>query len=451
MKPSRKKPAPPLWLGKTALFCFFWAIPGATFAQVQSTTLSAALEAALARNPSIHAVENQRKAAEARTREAGRGRLPTLSLASGYTRYEEPNIVVPIHRAGVFPPLDDQIYEARFQLQVPLYDGGRTRAHERAAQASVEENRAQEDLARIRIVEEVGRMFVQAGGLEDRARLTESRMRSLRRRRDELARLLEEGRVSPADFALISAAVETARADSAEIESKKWEIAVRLGQLVRAGGPVFPSLAGLDAVGGAKQEEIGSVPLDRTAPQVSKARAQLTRAGALRSLAARSFRPEVRGFALYSYRSGADLDPIGEWAAGVTLQLPLFEGGRRLAGLDAARASLRAAQSNLRSVQDTQDAELKIALERGETARVRRRHVSSAVEETARFVAAYQEMYEAGRVSLSELLAQEAELLQLKIQERDLAYQEMLAALHSHAAAGTLTPRTAKKIIRSMP
>ena len=40
--------------------------------------------------------------------------LPQLYANAGYTRYEEPNIITPIHQLGVFPPLDDEIYEATF-------------------------------------------------------------------------------------------------------------------------------------------------------------------------------------------------------------------------------------------------------------------------------------------------------------------------------------------------
>lgn len=88
--------------------------------KMEKMSLSQALEMALANNPHIAMIKGQREAADAKVWEAKGAFLPQILVSAGYTRYEEPNIIVPIHQVGVFPPLDDQIYESSLQVKIPL-------------------------------------------------------------------------------------------------------------------------------------------------------------------------------------------------------------------------------------------------------------------------------------------------------------------------------------------
>ncbi len=418
------------------LLLFFLSVAGAG-AQERHMRLDEALRAALENNPTLGAVHNQRRVAEARTRETMSGFLPQLSLNASYTRYQEPNIILPIHQVGVFPPLDDQIYDARVQLYLPIFDGGKTFASRRAAKAGMRESREQEEEARIAIMERITQIFIQAQEIEDKAGLVTARVRSLQRRHDELSLLLGEGRISPADLANVAAFLDGARADSIEIAMKKTELALRLGQLVGSSEAVYPRLDDTRHLQLFSQAPDTSL-LHRPGPQVRKARAKVEQAKAMKSLAVRSFLPDISGFATYIYRSGADLDLIGEWAAGVSVKLPLFTGGRRIAKVRQTQAALSAAENNLQAVQTAQQTELQIARRQWQSAKQRRERISVAVENKASSVAAWQKMYEAGRIPLSELLLRETELLQLQIQERSLAWQEVLSVLRYQSIAGTL-------------
>ncbi len=428
----------------TLLLFELGAVAAAGGTQERHIALSEALRMALENNPAVEAMHSQRRAAEARTREAMSGFLPQLSLNASYTRYQEPNIILPIHQVGVFPPLDDQIYDARVQLYLPIFDGGRTFASRRAARAGMHESRVQEEETRIALAERITQIFIQAQEITDKENLITARVRSLQRRHDELSLLLGEGRVSPADLANVSAFLHGARADSIEIAMKKTELALRLGQLTGAGGELYPRLEDARAL-----QKIGvlsdTLLLHRQGPQVRKAQARVEQARAMKALAVRSFLPDISGFATYIYRSGADLDLIGEWAAGVSVKLPLFTGGRRIAKVRQAGASLSAAESNLRAAETAQQTDLELALQQLHSARQRRQRIGAAVTSKATSVAAWQEMHKAGRIPLSELLVRETELLQLQIQERSLAWQEVLSALRYQAIAGTL-PEVIEKI-----
>jgi outer membrane protein TolC len=448
---NRLKPVALLWRLACA-FVLLWMVPHAAIAQSVSMTLMEALNAAEAHSPAIGAAKRQREAAEAGTREVASELYPQLSLAAGFTRHQEPNVIVPIHKVGVFPPLDDQIYETSIQLRQSIFNGGRTRARKRAAEAGVLELRAQEDQVRIDLVEGVAQIFILAREQRDRADLIAARIRSLQRRQDELSLLLSEGRVSPADIAQIAASAEAARADSIEAEGKRSELAIRLGQLIGGGRRVYPTDENSTAANNTDFEE---EPLDPQAddslqagPRAAKARAQVARATALHSLATRSIWPDISGFASRVYRTGGDLDPSGEWAAGIALRLPLFEGGRRLASRKAAKASMQGAQYALRSVEEAEAADRQIALEQQKSAHARRQYIAAAARSKSRSVAATQELYQAGRVPLSELLVQETDLLNLQIQERGTAYAETMAILRYYAVAGRLTAQGISEIVR---
>jgi len=418
--------------------------------------LSEALAHALERNPAIEAVMAQRQAVESRIWEARSGYWPQLTLSAGATRYQEPNIIIPIHQIGEFPPMDNTIYESAVQLKLPLFNGGRTRAASRAAGAQINESQAQQDLTEIGIIEGITRIYVQAQEMNDRAALSTARLSVLYQRHSELALLLQEGRISPADLALVASSIASARSDSIEITSRKSELAWRMARLLGQNQPVMPVTAlaaeaednGMSSP--AEPPDLG-IAADINGPEVRSAQAQLARARAVRDQAASTFWPEISGFGIYNYRSGGEWDPIGEWAAGISLRLPLFEGGRRIANVSAANASLRAAEAQLQAARDGQHTELEIAREQWQAAQVRQQHLALAAENMQRSVAAQRTTYGAGRTSLSDLLAQEAELLRLQSDERGAAYTGQFALLRFHAIAGTLTAELAINLERRIP
>lgn len=425
--------------------------------KVKSMTMPEALEVALAQNPGLRAAQAQNQAAESRVREAKSGYLPQLAFTAGYTRYQEPNIVVPIHRTGVFPPLDNDIYEGITSLKVPLFNGGRTRAAHRTAGAFASETRAIEELTGLQLLEGIAQIYIQSQELQDKKTLVLARLNTLYRRYDELRTLLREGRISSADLALVTSAIGTSRSDSLEIEAKVYELFVRLGQVVGADGPIQPVISSpSQSQFEGLQEKVGlpdsgKIVADYRGLELRRAQAHLERAEAQYAQAARAFWPEISGFASYILRAGDDLDQTGEWAAGISLRLPLFEGGRRLAAKSAAKSSLAAADEQLRSVWQNQTAGLRIAYEQWRISGERRWHLAEAVENKSRSVSAYKLIYDAGRVTLSELLTQETELLRMQMDERSMAYGELLAMLRYHATAGTLTADLARMIVRNVP
>ena len=422
---------------------------------VSRISLSDALQVVSSDNPQLKAMVSYRDAAEARVSETTSDYFPRVSLSAGYTRYEENNIIIPIHKVGVFPPLDNDIYESVAQMSIPIFNGGRTRSARHASQAIVHERDAQIDLVNNNMIAAIGHIFIQAQELDDRLDLIKSRLEFLNRRYHEFTVLEKEGRVSPSDKALVQSEIETARFDSLDVESHRRELSVTLGQLLGRKEPITPHIASLPQSVHEDQatslRSLSPIHDEMAAPEIRIAEAQLNRTEALKELSARSFWPEISGVALYNFRSGDDLDFTNEWAAGVRIQMPLFDGGRRLAGISASKASFRAAQEQLESERQKLVSKLRIERDKWQTVQIQKKHLKAAVRAKAASVDGQRELFKEGRIQLSGLLIQENELLRIQIQERVAAYREMTALINYYTMQGSLTSEHVEQLVRRLP
>jgi outer membrane protein TolC len=265
---------------------------------------------------------------------------------------------------------------------------------------------------------------------------------ALRERHGELSLLEAEGRVTAADVALVNSTIDAGRSDSLTLESQFFELALHLGQLVGSEGPNVPATAPTESSRSSAFPELPIQGTDPAAPgpRVLMAEADLRRAEAQRSQSRSLFWPEVSAMGVYTARAGQDRDPIGEWAAGIAVRIPLFDGGRKIGANRGATAAVAAAREALLAEQQNEQVELRIALDRWNVAQHRRDVLAEAVAGRSASVNATQQLYSSGRVSLSELLNQEAELLRLRIDERKEVYAASLAALDYYSTRGMLTP-----------
>ncbi|GAB4363543.1 MAG: hypothetical protein Kow0042_01480 [Calditrichia bacterium] len=417
-------------------------------------TLDQILDGALKKNPSIQAAQWRKLAAEKRIWEARSGFFPRINVIGSYTRYKEPMIITPIHEPGKFPPLDDKIFTSQLQLQLPLFNGGRTSATYKAAKASAAESKAQGESVETKVIQNVAGIYLQAKEVTDKRHLIAQRLNALRQRYRELSLLQREGRVSEADFALMNSSLQSTLADSLELESAWYQLGIQLGQIIGVGHPIIPDVSDLS---GSETTIIEADLLPDTtnieershSPEIKKARAQLMQAKAMKSLATRSFLPEVSGFYVQNTNSGgSEWNPVSEWAVGLTVRIPLFDGGRRIASVGAAGAAEKAAAANLTNTLLEKKALLEMAFLKWQTTFKQRQFLTQAVESKQKYVEAQQKLYKEGRISLSELLTQETELLTLQIQEKELRYTEQRAIIDYHTLIGDLTAENVKKILQ---
>ena len=107
----------------------------ASVVAAQPLTLTEAVEAALASEPSLSLARSQREGAEAAVDEAEAARRFQLSLTGSVFRHDEPMIVSPIHgfTPDEIPPFDRTLVQSQLGATVLLWDGGTAKARIRQA------------------------------------------------------------------------------------------------------------------------------------------------------------------------------------------------------------------------------------------------------------------------------------------------------------------------------
>ncbi len=115
--------------------------------------------------------------------------------------------------------------------------------------------------------------------------------------------------------------------------------------------------------------------------------------------------------------------------------------------MGAANAAEKAAAASVNNTLLEQRASLEISYLKWNAARERRLALARAAESKQKYVEASRKLYREGRISLSELLTQETELLALQLQEKELRYTEQRVILDYHALIGNLTTENVKKIL----
>lgn len=410
-------------------------------------SLNDALTEALKSNHQAGAAAMKLKEAEAGVRTAKSSLLPGLVTIGDYTRNEEPVLVYPMHGSPTpADPLEFEksIYSGIIRLDVPILDlSGLSGIG--AAKRTVDAQRAQSTVIRQGIMAGVMEIFIQMGQISDNLTLIDSHIKALERRQTELKTLAQEGRVSPAHVAEAGASLNSAISDRLELLHRKEELGYRLGVLLGRKQPVYPrkhifSLAALS----------GQDIIEETFPAGPKtlaAEAGYAAAEAGKDAAQFSFAPRVDGFASQSLRSGPEIDFSSEWSLGLTVTLPIFTGGERLARLGAAEARAEAARYERDSALINEQSQAAVLQSRWENTAVRRTYLAEAVQNQILSVTATESRYKEGRSSLSDLLSEETTLLELRMREQSLLYEQLLSYIAYNQIAGKLSPSIAQTFI----
>jgi outer membrane protein TolC len=411
-------------------------------------SLTAAVDEALRESPRLHLARAQFSGAEAAAGQRRSSLLPDLVAMGEYARSEDPSLVYPMNGpATQANPLvfDDSIYTAVLQLDVPILDLP-SLAATRAAGHGVDAQRARTLQTEQEVIAGVVEIYVQAAQIDDNLSMMDGHIAALERRLAELRILAEAGRVPPASVAELEATLQSVRADRLTVEQRRMEIARRLGLLLGRSELVVPLVPdfglppAMPAVGDESVQPVGG-------PAIAAAEAQLAAAEAGRVASRTSFAPRVSGYARETARSGSDIDFAGSWTLGLTVTLPLFTGGERLARVDAAEAEVEAARISRNSLAISEATERSILADRWTVAAERRDLLRRAADNRARSLAALESRYAEGRASLSDVLAEESTLLELRMHERSTRYDQLLSYVAWIQRAGDLSPALIETLI----
>ncbi len=422
------------------------ALAGASTAGAQAPqrlSIVDAVDAALARFPSVAASTARKEAAEAATARASAAWWPSVRVGASATQYEEPMLVSPIHglTPGGAPSFDETLYKGWGELTYTLFDGG-------ARGARIREGRelsaaAGEELASTR--QELTRSVV-ATYLETLSRggvlaAHESRIEALRAEADRVRQRLDAERASKMDLLRIEAALAGAEAERVRAASQLDVSARDLARLtglpaeqVRPERLVPPGYRGPDAT---DRNALAGAALSGN-PALEAARRGVAAAEARVSVARSARMPRADLAGAYTGYASVQGDSTGEWNLGVRVSMPLFAGGEISSGVDAAEAQRRAAAEGLRVAELQIAGQVDRAVSAVETARARVGSLEIAVSRSEEIVRIERLRLETGTGTQGDYLRAEADLLEARSMLIEARHGELASRVELARLSGRL-------------
>lgn len=336
---------------------FMWSAA----ASAQQPALPLTLEEALDRGQreSLRIVELQARVDVAAAAEAGQRAAdrPLIAAIAGYTRtnhVQEFQILTPTVplRSTLYPDVPDN-YRARFDLQWPIYSGGRDDALVRAARA--EREAVGSDLLAVRadLRLEITRAFWALVTAREAEQVLDRSVESLDAHVRDVRARLDQGLVPPNE--VLSAEAQRARERVLAIEARnaRGSVEADLGRLIgeASGRPIVPQVP--PSAASVKAEDLAALLEEarRSRPerQAFEERAAASRARATAASAAA--RPQVGINGGYDYaRPNPRIFPRVDdwedsWDISVNLSWSLWDGGRHRAERAQAEAGTRAVEA----------------------------------------------------------------------------------------------------------
>jgi len=408
-----------------------------------SLTLEACVRIALDENPSLQAAREGAASAREGAGMAKASYYPSLSLDAGYRRWEShaflPSSLTGMGIRPVIGPIDD--WSAGLKAGYVLFDSGERAARMRSALAL--RDLAEEEAERIR--QDIALAVHQAFYNLLAAREAESVARKNLERAESHLKLAEEfyaaGAVPQAD--VVRARVETADG-KLQLVRTSGKVGIALGRLNLAMGlPVESKIDIVPEPGEIKSpeqmnpEEILALAIDRR-PEIRAVVNKKESAESSVAAAKSSFGPDVTANVAYGFRDSDFVPGDRDWAVGISVNLPLFQGFRRTHELAQARREAAKQEAEIHAVK------LRIREEAWSALLSFREYyqavkASEAVlldaEESMRMI---RERYQAGAATATDLLDAQTTLARAEYVKQEAHYSCLAAQSLLQRATGTI-------------
>jgi outer membrane protein len=428
--------------------------PGVVAQTQQPLSLRDAVNQALERNPALAASKDQAEASRARVGEAKAGWFPRVDVSQGFTRGNNPVYVFGslltqrqftaadfnLSRLNAPTPLDN--FQTQISGQMSLFDSGRTYLREKGAKqmataADYETAQARQDLI-LRVVRAYYGVIVAQEDLKaaeqalDSAKSNEQRVRTMEK----------AGLVVTSD--LLSAEVFRAQMQDREIRAKNAVEVARLN-LGREMGLVPGTMP--DVTGQLEQPTAIARGVDEwekmamaERPVLRAAEMQDKAAGDNRKLAKVDFGPQIGLFGNYERDAETMGGPSGtNWVAGARLDLNIFSGGAQRSRLAEATAQKLQAEHQLTWLRSGIDLEVRQAFLDAQAAAQRAAAARDAVNQASESLRIIQNRYQAGLVTITELLRAQTSQLDARTGYLAALHDWQVARAQLERAAGQLT------------
>lgn len=451
----RHWPAVPLFL----VLCHAFASAGLAAQESiapPSLTLSAAVERALDRYPAVAAARSRLAEASETVGEIAASRGPLLKVNAQALGYDDPMLTSPIHsfRPADIPPFSETIVQGSLSAAYTLLDSGASR--ERARQATAQEASAEAALSATEQATAARVAAAYAGALARAEILAaqEARLAALGLELDRARQLFAAGKAAEVETLRADAAVAAAEADrtraASALDSSERDLArllraepeeTRAGRLARWSPPLPPA----ESRAALAERAVAA------GPAVEQARQQIAAADAARALARSAYFPKLDLVgALQEFREGSS-DYTGDWNAGVSVVVPIWDGGqtgRRVARAGAQRDTAAAllAQSELDAREAVDRAWNTLA-----DSSARAGALSRAADRLAEVARVQRLLLEVGSGTQVDYLAAEAELAATRASATEARTAALLAQVELARLTGELSPDWFRRTLEAAP
>jgi multidrug efflux system outer membrane protein len=403
------------FLSATGL-CLLLMVPVSQAAEVNLTT---AYELALTKSESLQISAAEWRAAEARYRQAIGAMWPELS-AKGDAKWNPDSDT---RRAGV-------------GASWTVFDGFRNARTADARQADSLARSRDVEQARLLLYEDVADVFYQIRSFQTQRESAQEQLKALESRAEELERRIKLGRSKQSDLLTTSSQMADVRIT---MEQLNQSCAAALELLAFMTGQPSSSLQVVDetplpAIGEVDKYLIAAA--DRADIKSGEASVEASRLDMEAAKADRKPRVTLDANS-YLYR---EPDSQSEWDITLSLEIPLFDKGRRVARIAEAGQQLRISELRLAQLQRSSERDVRQAYQSLFYELKQWSELQAAIGISSDTLALLQKDYELGRVSNLDVLTATVQYWALRRREAALANQLRADMVHLHVAAGKVSP-----------
>jgi outer membrane protein len=403
-------------------------------------TLDEALRLTREHNPKALQTSEEVKAADARVAESRSAWFPRISGKAGY-RYIDPVSKIDLP-TGSMQFMPNNNYDARITAEMMIYDFGRTGSTVDLAKAGRNSATIMQDITLRDLSLATVQSFYSVLFLQEAVRVQEKEIAALQKNLDHMQKRYAEGAATRFDLLTTQVRLAEATNRKIDLESKLRNQEITLRRLCGLDEHSPLNLKGSFDITAADMDsgKLAASALDHR-PEVMLARENLKAASSKKSLATREFLPKIVGSASWGTTNGyvPDIEKMRtNVAAGVELQVPIFDGFRKSASLREAAALKRSAEQQRLDTEQMSRAEVQQSIndlsssrEKIETTRLQVSQADLAAQH-ARI------RYNNGLATTLDLLDAEASLAEAELANLQARYEYVLNAWSVRRASGDL-------------
>ncbi len=394
------------WLCLLAIF---------SVSQAEEVDFTKAYEMALAQSESLQINVAEWHAAEARYRQSLGAMWPEVN-ALGNAKWADPSNY---RRAGI-------------GVTWTVFDGFRNARIADARQAEGLARYHDVEYARLLLYEDVADVFYQIMSFQDQRTALQEQLKALHSRSTELERRIKLGRSKRSDLLMTSNQVAEVRLT---IEQLNQACAATLELLAFVTGRPASDLQTVDHTPLPAIGEIDKYLASVTTREDIKAGEAGVDAARYDLGAAKADRAPKVTFDGNAYPL-RDPQDESEWDLTLSLKMPLFDRGRRVARVDEAGQQLKISELRLARLRRSSERDVRQAYERLYYELKQWSELQTAIGVATDTLALFQKDYELGRVNNLDVLTALVQFWGLRQREAALAHQLRAEIIHLHVAAG---------------